>query len=210
MALQTLVKLNEVRSLAEARYGAGMGVNMLGFALEKHHAHYVSPTQLQAISKWLSGVKLVGEIETSNLQVIEQLLSAYRLDYLQLNDSREIGKDLASWGVPVLIKLQLRDHDSLSSLRRRLAAYGSEVSYFLLEKVAIRDSEEGLLQSTINHLATEFPVIQSFQCIPTTWPHLSTSKLKGVAIDHTGDDLDGLVTALEQLTAASPLPLASG
>ena len=66
MALKTFVKISAINNLSDARYCAGMGVDMLGFALEPTNPDSISPEKYTEIIGWLSGVKFVGEFEQSN------------------------------------------------------------------------------------------------------------------------------------------------
>jgi phosphoribosylanthranilate isomerase len=52
MALKTLVKASEVNNLSDARYCAGMGVEMLGFCLDENHPKFIELARLREISVW--------------------------------------------------------------------------------------------------------------------------------------------------------------
>ena len=41
MGLKTLVKVSEVNNLSDARYCAGMGVEMIGFSLDENHPKFI-------------------------------------------------------------------------------------------------------------------------------------------------------------------------
>ncbi|MDG1279661.1 MAG: phosphoribosylanthranilate isomerase [Algoriphagus sp.] len=74
MALSTFVKISGITNLSDARYCAGMYVDLLGFSLEKDADRYVSPTQFKEITGWISGVEFVGEFETyTESQILETL-----------------------------------------------------------------------------------------------------------------------------------------
>ncbi|MGV3539700.1 MAG: N-(5'-phosphoribosyl)anthranilate isomerase, partial [Rufibacter sp.] len=85
MALSTIVLVNHINNLSDARYCAGMGVEMLGFSLQEGEPGYVSPEAFKEISGWVSGVKLVGQVEDLPVQDLEELLLSYKLDMVQLN-----------------------------------------------------------------------------------------------------------------------------
>lgn len=181
MRLQTLVKISAVNNLSDARYGAGMGVAMMGFPLDQAHPHCLSPEQFQAITQWIQGVALVGELGTTDPMVIQQTLDQYALDYLQLDDpitSASIG----DWGLPVLIRLQLQGNETLDSLQARMEAYGSSVKYFLLEAAANHEAAVAAMHPTIHRLAQHFPMLQGYHVTPDTLQPLLDSPLKGIAL----------------------------
>ena len=61
MALKTLVKVGNISNLSDARYCAGMGVDMLGFRVISGQEHYVSPELFKEIRGWFSGPSVVAE-----------------------------------------------------------------------------------------------------------------------------------------------------
>lgn len=87
MALITFVKVNSITHLTDARYCAGMYVDLLGFALEKSHQKYVSPEQFQEITGWIAGASICGEFESSSAaEIIDQLAHYPGLTAIQHSD----------------------------------------------------------------------------------------------------------------------------
>lgn len=87
MALKTLVKISNVTNLSDARYCAGMGVDMLGFSMDADSPDYVAPTKFAEIRGWLAGVQIVGETRSTDPEFIEQLLETYQPDLLQVDEA---------------------------------------------------------------------------------------------------------------------------
>ena len=56
MALSTFVKIDGVTNLSDARYCAGMYVDVLGFNLEESSQKFLNPTQYEEITGWVSGL----------------------------------------------------------------------------------------------------------------------------------------------------------
>ena len=77
MALKTKVKINRITNLTDARYCSGMYVDILGFCLEEGSAQYVSPTQFQEITGWISGIDYAGEFSDLDAYSIERILADY-------------------------------------------------------------------------------------------------------------------------------------
>ncbi|GAB3809224.1 hypothetical protein GCM10028819_50110 [Spirosoma humi] len=87
MALKTLVKISNVTNLSDARYCAGMGVDMLGFSMDTDSPDYVEPAKFAEIRGWLAGVQIVGETRSTDPEAIEQLLETYQPDLLQVDEA---------------------------------------------------------------------------------------------------------------------------
>lgn len=87
MALKTLVKISNVTNLSDARYCAGMGVDMLGFSMDTDSPDYVEPKKFAEIRGWLAGVQIVGETRSTDPEAIEQLLEMYQPDLLQVDEA---------------------------------------------------------------------------------------------------------------------------
>ena len=77
MALKTKVKINRITNLTDARYCSGMYVDVLGFSLEEGSPHYVSPSQFQEITGWISGADYAAEFTGSDAYTIERKLADY-------------------------------------------------------------------------------------------------------------------------------------
>ncbi len=181
MLLKTLVKVSTVNNLSDARYCAGMGVTMMGFSLDSDHTHYLSPEKFEAITQWIQGVKLIGELNTTDPAVIQQALDQYAVDYLQLNDP--IGThNIARLAVPLIIKLKIQGNETLHALQTCMSTYAPYCQYFLLEAVSSHETTLAVLQPTINRLADEFPILQGYHVSPQNLPNLLNTKLQGVAL----------------------------
>lgn len=77
MALATTIKINGVNHLTDARYCAGMHVDMLGFCLEEASPRYLSPALYRDITGWISGIDLVAEFSTSKASTIQEAIKLY-------------------------------------------------------------------------------------------------------------------------------------
>ncbi len=59
--LRIPVKINGVNNLSDARYCAGMGVEMMGFSVSENHERYLPVEKINGISGWISGIKIIAE-----------------------------------------------------------------------------------------------------------------------------------------------------
>jgi phosphoribosylanthranilate isomerase len=87
MSLKTLVKISNVTNLSDARYCAGMGVDMLGFSMDADSPDYIEPKKFEEIRGWVAGVQIVGETTETDPEIIEQLLETYQPDVLQVDEA---------------------------------------------------------------------------------------------------------------------------
>lgn len=81
MALKTLVKVSGVNNLSNARYCAGMGVDMLGFDMDN-----MPIEQYTEIRNWVAGVKIVGETNETDVEKVLLKIEAYKPDLVEITD----------------------------------------------------------------------------------------------------------------------------
>ena len=83
--LRTTVLVRQVTNLSDARYVAGMGVELMAFPLTGPNA--LSTETVRELAGWVSGVRLVGEVDDSlSVEAINQLAEACSLDYILLSE----------------------------------------------------------------------------------------------------------------------------
>lgn len=109
MALNTFVKINSVTNLTDARYGAGMYVNLLGFNLERTADKYVSPELFNDISGWVSGVDFVGEFtHERNPDILEILENYPAIKWIEY-DRIDVLRTLEGKGYALIYKMNLEE-----------------------------------------------------------------------------------------------------
>jgi phosphoribosylanthranilate isomerase len=85
MPLKTFVKAGNITNLSDARYCAGMGVDMLGFKTIEGQENYIKPTQFQEIRGWITGPLVIAEIYgLKNANELAAILEHYKPDYLEM------------------------------------------------------------------------------------------------------------------------------
>lgn len=86
MPLKTLVKVASITNLSDARYCAGMGVEMLGFSTVSGQKNYLSPEKFQEIRGWITGPLIVAEIYGIASQAeLTRIIEDYKPDLLELS-----------------------------------------------------------------------------------------------------------------------------
>ncbi|HKZ37827.1 MAG TPA: hypothetical protein VJ184_09265 [Chryseolinea sp.] len=86
MPLKTFVKVGSISNLSDARYCAGMGVDMLGFRTIQGEESYITPGHFQEIRGWINGPLVVAEIYgIKNPGELAAILENYKPDYLEMS-----------------------------------------------------------------------------------------------------------------------------
>ena len=201
MALKTVVKVGGITNLSDARYCAGMGVDLLGFSLDAASPDFVSESAYQEITAWISGVHLVGELGDGRVSEAA-LLTRYPVNYLQTSQVNLL-PSLAALNVPLILRVDFAENDQ-SSLRAVCEANRSYVAYFLLESdnVVLTESE----MSFLRRLATKYPILLGFGFSRANIHFLlDTLPVKGIALRGSREikpglkDFDELADILEAI-----------
>ncbi|HEY8401371.1 MAG TPA: hypothetical protein VIK89_08925 [Cytophagaceae bacterium] len=197
MALKTLVKVGEVNNLSDARYCAGMGVEMIGFPLSSQSPHAVSIEKAVEISNWLAGVQLVGEFDNTPVAEINEIAKKLNLNYVQLTENYQDSLDQIE--APVILKLTYSDTPGLISFFNK---YHNQVAYFLVES---NNSLESCHQELVS-LCEKYPVIIGFDINKGTLPLiLDNVKPSGINLKGGNElkpglkDFEELAEILEEL-----------
>lgn len=159
MGLKTLVKVGEISNLSDARYCAGMGVEMLGFNLDPSSSQFMSPESFNDITNWLAGVKFVGEFEDLPIEDIKLSTQNYTLDFIQIDNIDLLG-ELALISTPIIFKLNIDDSAILNKLSKSIEIVGDYCDYLI-----ISSSDSALFDSIDEELAkikTEMQTLKAF------------------------------------------------
>lgn len=181
MALKTFVKISGVTNLSDARYCAGMGVQVLGFVCEKNYPNYVDPTTYIAITEWLAGVAFAAEFDQYSPQQIEATLALYPdVQYVQITNPQYI-TSLQRLQKPLILRLEVDEYDDIVSIADVMRDHCEGVAYFLLENTApYRHSD---LQEDLLHLAQQYPILLAFGVQPDNVRRMAEdSALAGIAL----------------------------
>lgn len=200
MALGSFVYISNVNNLSDARYAAGMGVDLIGFKLDQNNESSLNLEQFREISEWISGVKIVGEFGTATPEEIGALIKEYAVDYILVSNESQI-HDYAMLGLPLILRVEtLNNHELDSTLN-----YCSGVAdYFLFE------SEKNDLNSTemelIKKLTIEYPILLGYGVTQQNANSIVDElRLKGIALKGSPElrpgykDFDDMADILEAL-----------
>lgn len=189
MALKTLVKVGNISNLSDARYCAGMGVDMLGFTAIQEQPHYIDPKLYQDIRGWVAGPSSVIELYgLKSTDVFESILENYRPDLLEVGTS-ELQFLPESLQLQLVVKIESKgDLQSIITIKERI------------KNVIISELHSDLIEAASKH----FSVLISLQSI-NGLQLLDKSEVKGVVLYGTQEirpgykDYGDLADVLEQL-----------
>lgn len=153
MSLKTIVKVGNITNLSDARYCAGMGVEMIGFVMDKFSTDYTSAEKMKEIKSWVSGVQIVGETQSANYEEVKDMIDAYEIDILQISEAGLLPQ-IADLGKPIILKLEF-DNDYFEDYFER---YSQFVEFFLIDGGDFSD----FARYKIKEYAFNYPVILDF------------------------------------------------
>lgn len=133
MALKTFVKISSVNNLSDARYCAGMYVDLIGFDLESHSDSYIKPESFIEITNWISGPALVGEFDSYSPEAMLKTAANYpSLDYLQVSNEQYIPEIINS-GYKLILKKTVDSSQNLRALETLAKYLGNQGIFLLLD-----------------------------------------------------------------------------
>jgi phosphoribosylanthranilate isomerase len=160
MSLKTFVKVSGVNNLSDARYCAGMGVDVLGFNIDTLTQDYISPEKFVAIQGWLSGVSFAAEFSLNSDQAIEMQLKSYpNVDFLQIENPEDLS-GLTHLDIPLILSVDVSKFDSAENVGTLMEEYEGMVRYFLFE-LGVADTSFIPLEEMLL-LAEKYPVIVGY------------------------------------------------
>lgn len=83
MALKCTVKVGSISNLSDARYAAGMGVDMLGFCFNPASPDYISIEKFKEIIGWVSVPTVVAEMSGLSYDEILKLATEERFELIE-------------------------------------------------------------------------------------------------------------------------------
>jgi phosphoribosylanthranilate isomerase len=204
MALKSFVKVSGVNNLSDARYCAGMGVDVLGFSFEPDDPNYLDPVKYTAITEWLAGSAFAAEFRRHHAEEIREILEHYPpVDYLQI-ERPEYLPALQLLQIPVILRIDAKELEEVGKVREKMRRAAGDVAFFLFDTESQSLPDNAL--ERVMEMAREFPVLLGFGLNEENVDLLlEESHLKGIAL-RGGDeikpgykDFDGLADILEAI-----------
>jgi len=120
MALKTFVKISNINNLSDARYCAGMMVDVLGFNIDPESGSHVGEEDFNEITEWVAGVKFAGEFHGASIGQIKEALKKYPVDYVEIDDLDLVEK-VGLLGKPIIFRLSVNTEEDLSEMKSTLS-----------------------------------------------------------------------------------------
>lgn len=188
MALQTKVIVNEVKNLSDARYCAGMGVDMLGFRFDNNGPVDLSAEDLKAIMGWVEGVKYIGTFKGGTAAKINTVCDEYGLDYVIVDDTTSL-ETMSDIERDIILSVNF-SNGVAAALMEELKHYRSNCRYILLESHEESDAMENAV--LLKSLAENYHVLIGFGITKGNIDELiATVKPEGIALKGGDEERPG-------------------
>lgn len=157
--LKTVVKISNVTNLSDARYCAGMGVEMLGFSIDETAESYVDLKKFNDIRSWIAGVQIVAETELTEASLLLEKLERYQPNAIQISNVELLPWLKSETSKPLILKVEAdQDADTIEEILSKNAHY---VTYFLLESSS-ETPLSGDWPDFLNTLSARFSILLGF------------------------------------------------
>lgn len=181
MALNTFVKVSKVTNLSDARYCAGMGVDVIGFNLTPDTQQFVSPDKFNQITEWLAGVEFAGEFEGLSSEEIIGLSHTYNIQFIQISDPSLLKELSSAQPLPLIFKVDMEEITNLADILPLLQQHHHQVSLFLLESQ--QEAYKPEILEEILSLAWEYPILLGYGITPSNVSNIiRDSAVKGISL----------------------------
>ena len=204
MSLKTFVKVSNINNLSDARYCAGMYVNLMGFNLEQSHEDFISPEKFKEITDWLSGLEYVAEFETAHPDTILSTLQSYEgIKYIQIQEEIHL-KMLVNSGYGLILKITIHEASELDEIIAKSNSYKSFGVVILLDSTSLELNDT--VANKISELSSKCDVLLGFGLeADTIEKSLNQTGVKGICLQGGHEikpglkDFDELADILEAL-----------
>lgn len=181
MSLKTTVKVSHLSNLSDARYCAGMGVEMLGFCVIPGEKNYMAPNVFQDIRGWVAGPAIVAELYgVSSAGQIDEVIRAYAPDYVEMSFD-EYRKFSSALSLPCIVSYPA------APLVGKLPA-NSGVSHIIVEETTSCDDLHGV----------DLPVLVRVGSAQQVSEKLRADCFSGIALEAPREQRPG-ITGYDQL-----------
>lgn len=189
MALKTIVKVGSITNLSDARYCAGMGVDMLGFCFSKDSEHYIDLEKFEEIVNWVSGVHIVAEFGQEEKEKTESILSKYDFDGIQ-SSNLETAKYWKSKNKKVIYNVDINSDEDMNSFQSVLSKYS------IFDFIQINCTNETLVASLENELVSwsqKINVLKSFNVSDEGIINdIQKGQFKGISLSGSEEEKPGM------------------
>ncbi len=119
------VYVERITNLSDARYCAGMGVDMLGFVVNPDDVDYVSSENFQDMMGWIAGPRRVAQVGTAVSMDLKAVVNNYQPDFLHVPVSMTGKWQLPD--VPILLEMSFGEFQAFISSPPHLFVHNSHL-----------------------------------------------------------------------------------
>ncbi|SNS27554.1 phosphoribosylanthranilate isomerase [Belliella buryatensis] len=204
MSLKTFVKISNINNLSDARYCAGMYVNLMGFNLEQNHEDFISPEKFKEITDWLSGLEFVAEFETAHPDTILSTIQEYSgIKFIEIQEEIHL-KMLVNSGYGLILKVTLNEESEIDEIIAKADSYKDFEVAIHLHSLSL-ELKDSVIQK-IKELSNNCEVLLGFGLEPDTVEEIiKDTGIKGICLQGGHEikpglkDFDDLADILEAL-----------
>ena len=195
MALKTLVKVGKISNLSDARYCAGMSVDMLGFSVISGRDNYVSPELFKEMRGWFTGPAVVTEVYgIEKHEDLAGIIQSYLPDFVEgtLSDIKKLHSAFAAYIVSTT-------YEEIKAHEEELGIHRPQIAYLIIP--------ESTPVEQIDELSKEYKLLLRIDSTNPADSLLHNIHLKGIALQGSAEDkpglknYDALASILEKLEA---------
>ena len=179
--LKIKVKVGKVTNLSDARYCAGMGVDMLGFSVGPGHRS-MDTKKYKEITEWVSGPDFVLEWAGAEIPVnFADVILPYNARFVEIN-ARHL-KNIDEITARLIVTVQANDWQGL---REAFRSNKDRISYVLFT------GSGPLNHNLVTEIGNEFPLLLGYGIAKNNLDALSALPIAGISLEGTEESSPGL------------------
>ncbi len=184
MSLKTFVKISNISNLSDARYCAGMMVDVIGFNVDPTSESFIAESDYNEITEWVAGVSFAGEFHGANEDEICETIKKYPVDFIEIADLDLVEK-VGLLGKPLIVRLDIDSSANLDELKSTLS-YLDE----LAKVVIIRSNNPDLfdaLDAQIGYYNGNLKLLKGYSVLTNE----NLAKFPGLELEATEEERPG-------------------
>jgi len=175
------VLVGNITNLSDARYCAGMGVDLLGFPLG-HDPAEIPPSTFLEIAAWVTGPSIVLEYNTSmNKDELANVTTMEAFSHVRLSPQKWSENQQLFTGKPLILDTSLDEWDKISR------DYNLPIAYLI-----IHDTLTEYNKTAIGELNKHIPVLIPFEPLHLNPEELTDLPVTGIVLEGTREDSPGI------------------
>ncbi len=184
MSLRTYVKISNVSNLSDARYCAGMGVDILGFNIDPASGDSLSSEDFKEITEWVAGVQFAGEFQSSGVEEIKTSVKNYPIDFIEIS-SMDLVEKVGLLGLPIIFKITVNSDDDLTNLPSRMSYLDELVKMIILKSPNAEMHDE--LDRFVSYYNGNLKLIKGYAVSPSE----ALARFPGLEMEATKEEKPG-------------------